>query len=168
MQTLTTNVRHSPFIGINCSLLWTYDRPHTANFRIMHFTHRSTAPFRSFHSAFHLPHSTFRILSTASVDWTLSTTRTHYHRHLLKTKTYKGGGYREGFAPMQINAYQEGTKINTKVNEQPLKNIGTHWNIRHCWFQRVPISFNLARKTCNLSFSCDSDTQWLHSTNKSS
>jgi len=32
---------------------------------------------------------------------------------------------------MQINAYQERTKINTEVNEQPLKNIGTHWNIRH-------------------------------------
>ena len=32
---------------------------------------------------------------------------------------------------MQINAYQEGTKINTKVNEQLLKKIGTHWNIRH-------------------------------------
>ena len=30
---------------------------------------------------------------------------------------------------MQINAYQERTKINTEVNEQPLKNIGTHWNI---------------------------------------
>jgi len=31
---------------------------------------------------------------------------------------------------MQINAYQEDTKINTGVNEQPLKNIGTHWNKR--------------------------------------
>ena len=30
---------------------------------------------------------------------------------------------------MQINAYQEGTKINTEVNKGPLKNIGTHWNI---------------------------------------
>ena len=47
---------------------------------------------------------------------------------------------------MQINAYQEGTKINTEVNERPLKNIGMHWSIRHCWFQRVPISFSLARK----------------------
>ena len=27
---------------------------------------------------------------------------------------------------MQINAYQEGTKINNEVND-----IGTHWNIRH-------------------------------------
>jgi len=44
----------------------------------------------------------------------------------------------------QINAYQEGTKIDTEVNERPLKNIGTHWNIRHRWFQRVPISFSLA------------------------
>jgi len=26
---------------------------------------------------------------------------------------------------MQINAYQEGTKINTEVNERVLKNIGT-------------------------------------------
>ena len=139
--------------------------PHYAFYPPFHSTFPQFS-FRISPSAFHIPQ--FRILSTASVDWTLSTTRTHYHRHLLKTKTYKGGGYREGFAPMQINAYQEGTKINTKVNEQPLKNIGTHWNIRHCWFQRVPISFNLARKTCNLSFSCDSDTQWLHSTNKSS
>ena len=32
---------------------------------------------------------------------------------------------------MQINAYQAGTKINTKVNEQPWKKIGTHSNIRH-------------------------------------
>ena len=32
---------------------------------------------------------------------------------------------------MQINAYQEDTKINTEVNERPLKNISTHWNIRH-------------------------------------
>jgi len=47
---------------------------------------------------------------------------------------------------MQINAYQEGTKINTEVNERPLRNIGTHWNIRHRRFQRVglPISFILA------------------------
>jgi len=44
----------------------------------------------------------------------------------------------------QIYAYQEGAKINTEVNERPLKNIGTHWNIRHGWFQRVPISLNLA------------------------
>jgi len=29
---------------------------------------------------------------------------------------------------MQINAYQEGTKINTEMNERPLKNIGTHMN----------------------------------------
>ena len=45
---------------------------------------------------------------------------------------------------LQISAYQEGTKINTEVNERSLKNIGTHWNIRHCWFQWVPISFSLA------------------------
>jgi len=45
---------------------------------------------------------------------------------------------------LQISAYQEGTKINTGVNERPLKNIGTHCNIRHHWFQRVPISFSLA------------------------
>jgi len=32
---------------------------------------------------------------------------------------------------MQINAYQEGTKINTEVTERPSKNIGTHWKIRH-------------------------------------
>ena len=30
---------------------------------------------------------------------------------------------------MQINAYQEGTKINAEVNERPLKTIGMHWNI---------------------------------------
>jgi len=29
---------------------------------------------------------------------------------------------------MQINAYQEGTEINTEMNERPLKNIGTHMN----------------------------------------
>jgi len=45
---------------------------------------------------------------------------------------------------MKISAYQEGTKINTEMNERPSKNIGTHWNIRHRWFQRVPISFSLA------------------------
>ena len=47
---------------------------------------------------------------------------------------------------MQINGYQEGTKITTEVNERPLRNIGTHWNIRHRRFQRVglPISFSLA------------------------
>ena len=45
---------------------------------------------------------------------------------------------------MQINAYQEGRKLNSEVNERPLKNIGTHWNIRHRRFQRVPISFCLA------------------------
>ena len=27
----------------------------------------------------------------------------------------------------KISTYQEGTKINTEVNERPLKNIGTHW-----------------------------------------
>jgi len=32
---------------------------------------------------------------------------------------------------MQINTYQEGTKINIEVNEQVMKNIGTHWNMRH-------------------------------------
>jgi len=35
---------------------------------------------------------------------------------------------------MQINAYQEAlenTKINNELNKQPLKNIGTLWNIRH-------------------------------------
>ena len=31
---------------------------------------------------------------------------------------------------MQINAYQEGTKINTEVNARPLKNMGMHWNTR--------------------------------------
>ena len=31
---------------------------------------------------------------------------------------------------MQINAYEEGRKINNEVNERPLKNTGTHWNIR--------------------------------------
>ena len=46
---------------------------------------------------------------------------------------------------MQINAYRESTKINTEVNERPL-NIGTHWNIRHHWFQRVPISSSLAQQ----------------------
>jgi len=45
---------------------------------------------------------------------------------------------------MQIGAYQEGTKINTEVNEQPLKNLDVHWNIRHLWFQQVPVSFSLA------------------------
>jgi len=29
---------------------------------------------------------------------------------------------------MQINAHQEGTNINSEVNERVLKNIGTHWN----------------------------------------
>jgi len=48
---------------------------------------------------------------------------------------------------MQINAYQEGTKINTEVNKGPLKNVGTHWNIRHRLFQRVPISFSLYTDT---------------------
>ena len=28
-----------------------------------------------------------------------------------------------------MNAKQEGTKVNTYVNERPLKNIGTHWNM---------------------------------------
>ena len=42
---------------------------------------------------------------------------------------------------MQIN---EGTKINTEVNKRPLKNIDTHWIIRHRWFQRVSISFYLS------------------------
>jgi len=46
---------------------------------------------------------------------------------------------------IQINVYQEGTKINAEVNDRPLKNIGTHWYIRHHWFQRVPISFSLAK-----------------------
>ena len=31
---------------------------------------------------------------------------------------------------MQINEYQECTKIITEVNERVLKNLGTHWNIR--------------------------------------
>jgi len=48
---------------------------------------------------------------------------------------------------MQIIAHQEGTKINTGVNKGPLKNIGTHWNIRHRLFQRVPISFSLYTDT---------------------
>ena len=37
---------------------------------------------------------------------------------------------------MQINAYQEVTKINIEVNERPLKNIGLHWNIRHSCISR--------------------------------
>jgi len=37
-----------------------------------------------------------------------------------------------------FNAYLEGTKINTEVNERSLKNSGT------LWFQRVPVSFSLA------------------------
>jgi len=41
---------------------------------------------------------------------------------------------------MQIIAYQEGTKINTEVNEE----YGTHWIIRHRWFQQVPVFFSLA------------------------
>jgi len=45
---------------------------------------------------------------------------------------------------VQISVYQESTKINTQVNERLLKNIGTHWNIRHRLFQRVPVSFSLA------------------------
>jgi len=40
---------------------------------------------------------------------------------------------------IQINAYKEETKINTEVNGRVLMNIGTHWNIRHSWIQRVPI-----------------------------
>ena len=44
-----------------------------------------------------------------------------------------------------FNAYLEGTKINTEVNERPLKNIGMHLHIRHCSFQRVVISFSLAK-----------------------
>jgi len=32
---------------------------------------------------------------------------------------------------MQINEYQEGTKITTEVNERFLKNLGTHWNKRY-------------------------------------
>ena len=35
-------------------------------------------------------------------------------------------------------------KINTEVNERVLKNLGAHWNIRHHWFQLVPISCSLA------------------------
>jgi len=51
--------------SINCAfLLWTYDPPHTAYFSIMHFIHRSTAPFHSFHSAFYLPHSTVPHVTT--------------------------------------------------------------------------------------------------------
>jgi len=38
--------------------------PIYANFRITHFTHRSTPSFHSFHSAFHIPQ--FRILPTAT------------------------------------------------------------------------------------------------------
>ena len=45
----------------------------------------------------------------------------------------------------QINAYQERTQINTEVNERPLKNIGMRWNTRHRSFQRIPISFSLAK-----------------------
>ena len=29
------------------------------------------------------------------------------------------------------SVYKEGTKINTEMNERPLQNIGTHWNIWH-------------------------------------
>ena len=46
---------------------------------------------------------------------------------------------------MQINAYQEGMKVNIEVNEQRrILHISTHWNKRHRWFQRVPVSFSLA------------------------
>jgi len=47
---------------IHRNSLWTLDKwsPTYANFRITHFTHRSTPSFHSFHSAFYLPHSTFR------------------------------------------------------------------------------------------------------------
>jgi len=38
---------------------------------------------------------------------------------------------------VEINACQEGTKINIEVNEWVLKNIGTYWNVRHHWFQWV-------------------------------
>jgi len=56
---------------------------------------------------------------------------------------------------MQINAYQEGTEINTEVNARPLKNIGMHRNTRHRWFQRVPISVSLALQCISL-VSCES------------
>jgi len=46
---------------------------------------------------------------------------------------------------VQINAHQEGTKVNIKVNGRVLKNLDTYWNIRHHCFQLVPISFSLAR-----------------------
>jgi len=45
----------------------------------------------------------------------------------------------------QINAHKEGTKVNTAVTERVLKNLGTCWNIRHRWFQVVPVSFSLAQ-----------------------
>ena len=48
------------WVSLNYALLlWTYDRPHTAYFRIMRFTHRSAAPFHVFHSTCYLLHSTF-------------------------------------------------------------------------------------------------------------
>ena len=42
---------------------------------------------------------------------------------------------------MQINAYQEGTNVNTGVNERPLKNIGTHWNTRYVHFKEYQYQF---------------------------
>ena len=44
------------------------------------------------------------------------------------------------------------------MNEWPLKNIGTHGNIRHRWFQRAPISFSLAFL---LSMATTSLSEWL-------
>ena len=40
----------------------------------------------------------------------------------------------------------KGTKINTEVNGRVLKNVGVYVNIRHHWFQLVPISSSLAFK----------------------
>ena len=65
---------------------------------------------------------------------------------------------------MQINAYLEGTTMNTEINERPLKNIAMHWNIRHRWFQRAPISFSLALSRCKhwpvLSVCCIAFFSW--------
>ena len=56
-------VYHTPRLAgaaVNCvTWMWTYNRTHTANLRITHFTHSSTAPFQFTNSRARLQNCTF-------------------------------------------------------------------------------------------------------------
>ena len=45
---------------------------------------------------------------------------------------------------MHVNGYRKCTKKYIEASKSVMNDMGTHCNIRHCWFQLVPVSLSLA------------------------